>query len=98
MILELLVVDKRHKAMYFMYKIVVLEIYFLPLTLIGNPRFPQSERTHLRISCLGSGPAGLCFAISMELRDLSKDVVVLEPTLTDAAHSMNVCFPVNPKA
>lgn len=32
----------------------------------------------MRIACLGGGPAGLYFAISMKLRDASHDVVVIE--------------------
>ena len=32
----------------------------------------------MKILCLGGGPAGLYFAISMKLRDASHDVTVLE--------------------
>ncbi|MCA4909040.1 MAG: hypothetical protein ING72_01725, partial [Methylobacterium sp.] len=32
----------------------------------------------MRILCLGGGPAGLYFAISMKLRDPAHEVVVLE--------------------
>ena len=37
----------------------------------------------MRIACLGSGPAGLYFAISMKLRDPSHDVVVFERNKPD---------------
>ena len=32
----------------------------------------------MRVACLGGGPAGLYFAISMKLRDPSHDIVVVE--------------------
>ncbi len=32
----------------------------------------------MRIACLGGGPAGLYFAISMKLRDPAHEVVVIE--------------------
>ena len=32
----------------------------------------------MRVACLGGGPAGLYFAISMKLRDPSHEVVVIE--------------------
>jgi anthraniloyl-CoA monooxygenase len=37
----------------------------------------------MRIACLGGGPAGLYFAISMKLRDPSHDVVVIERNRAD---------------
>ncbi|MBT4872652.1 MAG: hypothetical protein HON39_08430, partial [Marinovum sp.] len=32
----------------------------------------------MRVACLGGGPAGLYFAISMKLKDPAHDVVVIE--------------------
>jgi anthraniloyl-CoA monooxygenase len=32
----------------------------------------------MRVACLGGGPAGLYFAISLKLRDPSHDIVVIE--------------------
>src|SRR6056297_897958 len=37
----------------------------------------------MRIACLGGGPAGLYFAISMKLRDPSHEVVVFERNRPD---------------
>jgi anthraniloyl-CoA monooxygenase len=37
----------------------------------------------MRIACLGGGPAGLYFAISMKLRDVSHDIVVVERNRPD---------------
>ena len=37
----------------------------------------------MKIACLGGGPAGLYFAISMKLRDPNSDVVVLERNRAD---------------
>jgi anthraniloyl-CoA monooxygenase len=37
----------------------------------------------MRVACLGGGPAGLYFAISMKLRDPSHDVVVIERNRPD---------------
>ena len=37
----------------------------------------------MRIACLGGGPAGLYFAISMKLRDKGHDVVVFERNRAD---------------
>ncbi|MEK9978216.1 MAG: FAD-dependent monooxygenase, partial [Paracoccaceae bacterium] len=37
----------------------------------------------MRIACLGGGPAGLYFAISMKLRDPSHDIVVIERNKPD---------------
>ena len=36
-----------------------------------------------RIACIGGGPAGLYFAISMKLRDPSHEVVVIERNRSD---------------
>src|SRR5688572_279354 len=37
----------------------------------------------MRVACLGGGPAGLYFAISMKLRDPSHEVVVFERNHAD---------------
>ncbi len=37
----------------------------------------------MRIACLGGGPAGLYFAISMKLQDPSHDIVVIERNRAD---------------
>ena len=37
----------------------------------------------MRIACLGGGPAGLYFAISMKLRDPNSDIVVFERNRPD---------------
>ena len=37
----------------------------------------------MRIACLGGGPAGLYFAISMKLRDPGHDVTVIERNRAD---------------
>jgi len=37
----------------------------------------------VRVACLGGGPAGLYFAISMKLRDLGHDIVVIERNRAD---------------
>ena len=38
----------------------------------------RSQEIAMRIACLGGGPAGLYFAISLKLRDPSADIVVIE--------------------
>ena len=37
----------------------------------------------MRIACLGGGPAGLYFAISMKLRDASHHITVIERNRAD---------------
>jgi anthraniloyl-CoA monooxygenase len=37
----------------------------------------------MKIACLGGGPAGLCFAISMKLRDSAHDITVFERNRPD---------------
>lgn len=44
---------------------------------------PVEGMRTLRIACIGGGPAGLYFAISMKLRDPSHDVVVIERNRSD---------------
>ena len=39
----------------------------------------------MRIACLGGGPAGLYFAISMKLRDSAHEVTVIERNRPDDA-------------
>ena len=43
----------------------------------------KAGRVHMRIACLGGGPAGLYFGISMKLRDPDADVVVFERNKPD---------------
>lgn len=44
----------------------------------------------MRVMCLGGGPAGLYFAISMKLRDPSHDITVLERNPADATFGWGV--------
>ena len=37
----------------------------------------------MKIACLGGGPAGLYFAISMKLRDAAHDITVFERNRAD---------------
>ena len=37
----------------------------------------------MKIACLGGGPAGLYFAISMKLRDAAHDIAVVERNRPD---------------
>ncbi len=46
----------------------------------------------MRIACLGGGPAGLYFAISMKLRDPSSEVVVIERNRPDDTFGWGVVF------
>ena len=43
----------------------------------------DEEANEMRIACLGGGPAGLYFAISVKLRRPNTDVVVLERNKAD---------------
>src|SRR3974390_2579946 len=44
---------------------------------------PSGRRQRMKIACLGGGPAGLYFAISMKLRDAAHDVTVYERNRPD---------------
>ena len=46
----------------------------------------------MRIACLGGGPAGLYFAISMKLRDAAHDIHVLERNRPDDTFGWGVVF------
>ena len=46
----------------------------------------------MKIACLGGGPAGLYFAISMKLRDVSHDITVFERNRPDDTFGWGVVF------
>jgi anthraniloyl-CoA monooxygenase len=46
----------------------------------------------MQIACLGGGPAGLCFAISMKLRDPAHEVAVFERNRADDTFGWGVVF------
>ena len=54
----------------------MLEIVFEECNDLGSSTQPKG--TGMKVLCLGGGPAGLYFAISMKLRNPSHDVTVLE--------------------
>ena len=47
---------------------------------------------HLRIKCIGAGPAGLTFAISMKLRDPDHEVHVVERNAEGVTFGWGVVF------
>ncbi|MCH8809238.1 MAG: hypothetical protein IH993_05310, partial [Proteobacteria bacterium] len=46
----------------------------------------------MRIVCIGGGPAGLYFAISMKLRDATHEVTVVERNRPDDTFGWGVVF------
>ena len=46
----------------------------------------------MKIACLGGGPAGLNFAISMKLRDAAHEIVVVERNRPDDTFGWGVVF------
>lgn len=46
----------------------------------------------MRIACVGGGPAGLYFALSMKLRDPGHDITVFERNTADSAQGWGVTF------
>jgi anthraniloyl-CoA monooxygenase len=53
---------------------------------------PTGRRLRMKIACLGGGPAGLYFAISMKLRDRSHDITVYERNRPDDTFGWGVVF------
>ena len=49
----------------------------------ARPGMSSGEGLQMRVACLGGGPAGLYFAISMKLRDPSHEVTVFERNRPD---------------
>src|SRR4051794_28287686 len=45
---------------------------------VALPTLPTSASDCVKIACIGGGPAGLYFAISMKLRDPSHDIEIFE--------------------
>ena len=52
----------------------------------------QGVRHRVKIACLGGGPAGLYFAISMKLRDTAHDITVFERNRPDDTFGWGVVF------
>ncbi len=50
------------------------------------------RRHRMKIACLGGGPAGLYFAISMKLRDAAHDITVFERNRPDDTFGWGVVF------
>src|SRR5271167_3732972 len=50
------------------------------------------RRRPMKIACLGGGPAGLYFAISMKLRDAAYDITVFERNRPDDTFGWGVVF------
>ena len=53
---------------------------------------PRQEEKAMRIACLGGGPAGLYFAISMKLRDPAHEIDLFERNRTDDTFGWGVVF------
>ncbi len=52
----------------------------------------QRKVQRMKIACLGAGPAGLYFAISMKLRDAAHDITVFERNQADDTFGWGVVF------
>jgi 2-polyprenyl-6-methoxyphenol hydroxylase-like FAD-dependent oxidoreductase len=46
----------------------------------------------VRIACVGAGPAGLCFAVLMKLRDPGHDITIFERNAADLTYGWGVVF------
>src|SRR5271156_3682501 len=55
-------------------------------------KFKTARRQSMKIACLGGGPAGLYFAISMKLRAAAHDVTVFERNRPDDTFGWGVVF------
>src|SRR5262249_58484553 len=56
------------------------------------PLLRSARRPGMKIACLGGGPAGLYFAISMKLRDAAHDITVFERNRPDDTFGWGVVF------
>jgi anthraniloyl-CoA monooxygenase len=56
------------------------------------PIVRAGRRYRMKIACLGGGPAGLYFAISMKLRDQAHDITVFERNRSDDTFGWGVVF------
>ena len=74
-----------HKCNWFKLEIVPRQCHFQSISGVGVACEPVSDEEALtmKIACLGGGPAGLYFAISMKLRDPSHDITVIERNRAD---------------
>ena len=74
-----------HKCNWFKLEIVLRQCHFhksIPAkAAVALASF--EEGLTMKIACLGGGPAGLYFAISMKLRDPSHDITVIERNRAD---------------
>src|SRR6266550_4684590 len=52
----------------------------------------MSRRRRMKIACIGGGPAGLCFAISMKLRDPSHEIEIFERNAPGVTFGWGVVF------
>ena len=56
------------------------------------PTLPTSAGAVVRIACIGGGPAGLYFAISMKLRDSAHEIEIFERNAPGVTFGWGVVF------
>src|SRR5918998_4176405 len=59
---------------------------------VGEQAWPSSQARFVKIACIGGGPAGLYFAISMKLRDRAHDIHVFERNPRGVTFGWGVVF------
>jgi anthraniloyl-CoA monooxygenase len=59
---------------------------------VAVPTLPTSEHVFVKIACIGGGPAGLYFAISMKLRDPSHEIEIFERNAPGVTFGWGVVF------
>src|SRR5436853_7871093 len=57
-----------------------------------GPTLPTSADSFVRIACIGGGPAGLYFAISMKLRDPRHEIEMFERNAPGVTFGWGVVF------